>query len=50
MILKKTIGKSIEFSNRNGYLILKTSKEELDLLNDRYGLNYSPATYIVFGD
>lgn len=50
MILKKTIGKSMEFSNRNGYLILKTSKEELDLLNDRYGLNYSPATYIVFGD
>ena len=50
MILKKDIGKSIEFSNRNGYFILKTTIEEIPSISNRYGLADSPATYIVLGE
>ena len=50
MILKKDIGRSIEFSNRNGYFILKTSIEDLPSISNRYGLSESPSTYIVLGD
>lgn len=49
MILKKDIGKSIEFSNRNGYFILKTTIE-IPSISNRYGLADSPATYIVLGE
>lgn len=50
MILKKDIGKSIEFSNRNGYFILKTTIEEIPSISNRYGLADSPAAYIVLGE
>lgn len=49
-MFKKKVNKSIEFSNGNGYVILKTNKEDLDFINDKYGLNNSPATYLVIGD
>ena len=50
MLLKKNIGKSIEFSNKRGFFILKTSIDDLEFVNNKYGFNNSPATYIVLGD
>lgn len=50
MLLKKNIRNSIEFSNRKGFFILKTSIEDLEFINNKYGLNNAPATYIVLGD
>lgn len=49
-MIKRKVKNSIEFSDGKGYLILKTSKKDLDYINDVYGLNNSPATYMVIGD
>lgn len=49
-MIKRKVKNSIEFSDGKGYLILKTNKKDLDFINDIYGLNNSPATYMVIGD
>lgn len=50
MLVKKEIGNSIEFSNNNGYVILKTNKSDINFINNKYGLDNLPATYLVLGD
>lgn len=50
MIVKRQIGKSLEFTTNNGFVIIKTSKEDLPNVNNRFGLDMMPATYVVFGD
>ena len=51
MSTKRKIGNSLEFSNvGNRFVILKTSKEEVFYLDEKYGFEKHPATYIVLGD
>ena len=50
MIIKRQIGKSLEFTTNNGFVIIKTSKDDLANVNSRFGLDMMPATYVVLGD
>lgn len=50
MLKKRQIKNSIEFTTDNGYIIIKTNKEDLKFINDKYGLTNNQATYLVIGD
>lgn len=50
MLIKKEISNSIEFSDNKGYVILKTNKTDINYINDKYGLDNLPATYLVIGE
>lgn len=51
MSTKRKVGNSFEFSNvGNRFVIIKTTEKELPYLDEKYGFEKHPATYVVFGD